>query len=230
MARRVLLTIAAALVVAAPTAYACFSPTDFFASEVLLNKPAVKFDLAVLREADNVLVKNGALIYQSHAEAQVAVILDEQSNVMLWEDKDRVSGLDVRLQIPTKTVDAENGPDLAPAVDVDPDTFDFSRAMEVELEWLRRSGIVAGLDDQDVAVIASLSGARVAGWNSRLVYHAERWFPFAETGGAMLLRDGGGCGGFDVENVPAGIVVLDATAVDPAGKLAITWGSLKATR
>lgn len=121
------------------TAFACFSPTDSFATEVLLSKPGVSYNLSGIIESDNVIVKTkevpvepsdapepqtvviekdattadsepvetrtelDAIIYRSHYNPDVAVILSE--------DRIPVNGewiegryLSVKVQVPTKDV------------------------------------------------------------------------------------------------------------------------------
>ena len=124
------------------TAFACFSPTDSFATEVLLNKPGVSYNLSGMIESDNVIVKTkevpvdssdapepqmvvldkgvtgvvtvdsepvktrtelDAIIYRSHHNPDVAVILSEDHIPINgeWND-DRY--LSVKIQVPTKKV------------------------------------------------------------------------------------------------------------------------------
>lgn len=74
-----------------PFAQACFSPTDNLAVEVYFNKPGIAYNLEPLKNAENVLIENGRLIYRSHYDERVAV--------MLWENK----GLHLRIEIPVKS-------------------------------------------------------------------------------------------------------------------------------
>ncbi|MCD6127431.1 MAG: hypothetical protein J7J21_03540 [Methanomicrobia archaeon] len=111
---------------------ACFNPTDSFATEVLLNKDSISYDLSGIKEAENVKViekeegsseeahkeeiapkptktENGkepssedyietnAIIYRSHYNKDVAVILTEEE----WRGQ---KYLDVKIQMPTKLV------------------------------------------------------------------------------------------------------------------------------
>lgn len=76
--------------------FACFNPADRFAFEVLLNKPGAKYDLTAFGQAKNVTITNGNVLYLSHFDKLVAVILSEVSA------DDFLKGLSVRLQIPTK--------------------------------------------------------------------------------------------------------------------------------
>lgn len=75
----------------------CYSPTGFFASEVLLSKPGVTYDLEPIKKAANVTVVRSSILYRSHYDDRVAVILTPME---LFEEK----GLDVRLQLPTRKI------------------------------------------------------------------------------------------------------------------------------
>ena len=121
------------------TAFACVNPTDSFATEVLLNKPGVSYNLSGIIESDNVIVKTrevpvelsdtpepqmvvidenvttadskpvetitelDAIIYRSHHNPDVAVILSEDQIPINGEwNGDRY--LSVKIQVPTKKV------------------------------------------------------------------------------------------------------------------------------
>ncbi len=73
-----------------PFAWACFSPTDNLAVEVYFNKLGVEYNLEPLKNAENVLIEGERIIYRSHYDERVAV--------MLWEDK----GLHLRIEILVK--------------------------------------------------------------------------------------------------------------------------------
>jgi hypothetical protein len=75
----------------------CYHPTGFFATESLLNKPGVTYDLSLLTDTGNVTEERGSILYRSHFDPNVAVIL---TNFTLFQEK----GLDIRLQLPTKVV------------------------------------------------------------------------------------------------------------------------------
>jgi hypothetical protein len=143
----VALTVLSILIIA-NTASACYSPTDSFATEVLLNKPEVSYNLSGMIESDNVIVKTkevpvesekidgvptpqaimipennstvvtgtvsagepmetrtelDAIIYRSHYNPDVAVILSEDCIYTEgeWDDTKHIS---VKIQIPTKDV------------------------------------------------------------------------------------------------------------------------------
>lgn len=74
-----------------PVASACYNPMDNLAVEVYLNKPGIHYNLTPLRSAENVLIKNNTIIYRSHYDGRVAVILRE------------FKGLYIRIQIPAKS-------------------------------------------------------------------------------------------------------------------------------
>jgi hypothetical protein len=110
--------------------------------------------------------------------------------------------------------------------------FDFQSAMRTELEWLVKNGIVAGLTDQDIADISSVTKAGIAGWNSRLIYSKGRWMPYYETGDPWLIRTfevedaDASAGGVEI-NMPKGEVNFAPASVRPNGKAIVTWGKLK---
>lgn len=75
-----------------PLASACYNPMDSLAVEVYLNKPGLSYDLTSLMHAKNVLIEDERIVYRSHYDNRVAVILKEQDGV-----------LRVRIQIPAKS-------------------------------------------------------------------------------------------------------------------------------
>ena len=199
---------------------ACFNPTDSFAVEVVLNRADITYDVGRLQQAENVRNDDGIIVHLSHYNADVAVIVSKIDEPVI--------GLSVKLQIPTKTIEVERQTDLVPAVDIDKDKFDFPTAIKVELEWLRQNMIIAGITDADIKMITAKAKAGTAGWNSRIIYEEGNWLPYSETNLPLLLRDSG-CGGFSLNNVPKGQIVLPgSTAVTKKGKLPVTWGRLKA--
>jgi hypothetical protein len=76
---------------------ACFNPTDSFAFEVLLNKPGITYSLNEIKQAENVTISDSSIIYRSHHNPEIAVILREVNGKYQ-------KGLSVRLQVPTKFV------------------------------------------------------------------------------------------------------------------------------
>lgn len=201
--------------------YACFNPTDSFAAEVVLNKAGITDDIEKFQNAENVRIDDETIVYVSHYNADVAVVISK------IKEEIGVIGLSVRLQIPTETVEVDGQTDLAPAVDIDKDEFDFQTAMEVELEWLRKNMIIAGITDDDITMIAEKAKAGASGWNSRIIYEEGNWLIYSDTNNPLLFRDAD-CGGFNLDNVPKGQIVLPGgTAVNRNGKLSVTWGMLK---
>ena len=206
-------------------AFSCFSPTDLFAVEVVLNEPGADYDLTLIRSADNVSFDEGAFVYRSHFDKSVAVILREVNEV------DILKGLSVRVQIPTETVLVDGVEDLIEAADLNlsKDDFDFKSAMKMELEWLSVNGIIEGISREDIAAISEISEAGLAGWNARIVYEGERWLPYNETSKPQLLRDKD-CSGFDLEKLPLSkdtIILPGPSSVSLKGKLAASWGRIK---
>ncbi len=84
------------------SSFACVDPLDRFASEVVLNKPNINHNLKPIEDAKNVVIEDGVIVYRSHFDNQVAVILS-YINADLGEGN-MLKGLSVRIQIPTKTI------------------------------------------------------------------------------------------------------------------------------
>lgn len=75
---------------------ACANPTDSFASEVLLNKAGVVYDLTDIKNSKNITLQNDTVIYRSHYNPEVAVVLSV--------NKPFNKQLSIKLQIPVKQV------------------------------------------------------------------------------------------------------------------------------
>ncbi len=101
MKKLLVLTLLAVLTFATQ-AFACFNPTDSFAVEAVLNKTGINYDLSFIKASDNLVIDEGALVYQSHYDNRVAVILEE-INAEIGNGK-ILRGLSVKLQIPTERV------------------------------------------------------------------------------------------------------------------------------
>ncbi|MEM7818294.1 MAG: DUF333 domain-containing protein, partial [Candidatus Aenigmatarchaeota archaeon] len=179
--------------------FACFNFTDSFAVEVWLNKPGINFDLSFLEKVgeDQLIKKDDALIYRSHFNFEVAVILrkiDEKQ-------------LSVKIQIPTKSIETQTGFDLGPAVNIDPNKFNFKEALKSELVWLRENKVINGLSDEDLNLIYEVAERGNAGHNGKIVWDENpqtkkyTWLPYNKTGAPLLLR-GGDCGGFSITFLP----------------------------
>lgn len=210
--------------------WACFNPLELFAVEVLLNKPGITYSLDLLRRAENVTVTPDQIVYRAHFNPDVVVILSAEEEMRFAEAHLR-GGLDLRLQIPVERADRPEGPDLRPAVGLDPKTFPFGTALRIELEWLSEQRILFGLDETDLTALAEQAKAGLAGWNSRLVYSQGKWVPYYDSEAPVLLREKAfGCGNFDLGIIPEGRIQLgNAAAVRSLNKLAVTWGDLKKT-
>ena len=97
--------------------------------------------------------------------------------------------------------------DLAEAVDVSADEFDWQEAMRTELAWLGDKGVISGLSDAEIEEIAAACERGVAGYNSRIIFEAGQWLPYRETNQPLLLKGeltGSGCGGFSLDALPKG--------------------------
>jgi len=202
----------------------CFNPTDFFAFEVVLNKTGIDYNLEILKQADNLIIDEGVLIYQSHFDNRVAVILDEVNSEI--GNGSILKGLSVKLQIPTKKVIIDNTEDLVEAINIKKDNFDFRSAIKIELDWLRTNGIISGISDADISEILRIAKAGLAGWNSRIVFD-RLWVSFAESSSSSFIDRAKNCGGFDPIMIPDGEIIITVTGVDIHNKLIIKWGAIK---
>ena len=110
--------------------------------------------------------------------------------------------------------------DLAPAIDIDLDTFDWGLALSTELEWLRSNSVISDLTDEDLDGIAKAAEKGTAGWNSKIRYFKGKWVQgiteeMTEEG-MYVVRAGIDCGGFPAgllpEEVPSGVEANDEEA------------------
>ncbi|MFA4669454.1 CGP-CTERM-anchored Cys-rich protein [Pyrococcus kukulkanii] len=83
-----------------PLAEACIFPQDFYAVEVELNKGS--YDLSPLLNAKNVVEYEGKIIYKSHYDPRLIVILWSGEWGVGIKENERY--LHIRIQIPTKRV------------------------------------------------------------------------------------------------------------------------------
>ncbi|MBD3184828.1 hypothetical protein GF312_21275 [Candidatus Poribacteria bacterium] len=329
-------------------AFACFNPTDIFATEVVLNKPGINYDLTLIKAADNVTSKDGTYSYRSHYDSRVAVILEEINE----GEPVNLKGLSVRVQIPTRetrrvnivasvefeleglivdnldkdlltslgysidvddmeifrpeepgdiedpispinnavflekdnilismmdivvsdrnkviarfevidqreigeqqvnefghilksfgvdesvigqmseSIEKYENQDLAEAVDLDKESFDFKSALRTELDWLNINEIIKGIEREDITAIADIAEAGYAGWNSRIVYDSGKWIPYVQTDNPTVFRSQD-CGGFDPEILPwnnESIILPAPSSVSPEAKAVMTWSSIK---
>jgi hypothetical protein len=72
----------------------CYTPTGWFGSEFILNKPSINFNLDLISETENVTYARSSVIYRLHYNDSLAVIL---TPIDMFEEK----GLDIRIQMPT---------------------------------------------------------------------------------------------------------------------------------
>ena len=77
-----------------PLVRACVTPGDFYAVEVVLNKPGISQELWRLEIAHNVLVENGTFVFRSHYDGRLYVLV--------WNASD---GVHLRVGIPLKWVE-----------------------------------------------------------------------------------------------------------------------------
>jgi len=65
---------------------------------------------------------------------------------------------------------------LAPAVDIDPEEFDWVEAMKTELLWLRDNGVITGLSDRDI-----VEASAACQWGRTIVFRDGKWKPYYQT-------------------------------------------------
>jgi hypothetical protein len=111
--------------------------------------------------------------------------------------------------------------DLASAIDIDPEGFDWKTALRVELEWLRSNCVISGLTDDDIYGIIKVADKGTAGWNSKIRYFKGEWMQgiteeMSEETGMYMMKGLSGCGGFPIdllpEEVPSGVEATDEEA------------------
>ena len=106
--------------------------------------------------------------------------------------------------------------DLAPAIDIELDTFDWGQALRTELEWLQSNNVISGLTDDDIYGIGKVADKGTAGGNSKIRYFKGKWVQgiteeMSEETGIYMLRAGIDCGGF-----PAGLLPEEVLRGVPA--------------
>ncbi len=95
-------------------ATACANPTDSFASEILLNKAGVIYDLTDIKNSKNITLQNDTVIYRSHYNPEVAVVLsvNEPFNKQL-SIKLQVPVTQVQMKLPVVNIKAVETVDVA---------------------------------------------------------------------------------------------------------------------
>jgi ribosomal protein S8 len=73
----------------------CLNSYDNYAAEVVLNKPEITYNVAILSTAQNIMFQDNKYVLQSDYSPNLASILESQSGL--------TTGLSVRLQIPVKS-------------------------------------------------------------------------------------------------------------------------------
>jgi predicted transcriptional regulator len=77
---------------------------------------------------------------------------------------------------------------LEPVQSIDPYTFDWSFAMETELNWLEEKAIISGLTISDTTQISDEVGPTLTGTHYRIVYEKGIWLPYYKTD-YPIIRD-----------------------------------------
>jgi hypothetical protein len=211
--------------------YACFSPTDSFAVEVLLNKSNLTYNLADLKQknTDEILIREDAIIYRSHYNPEIAVILEETEQSDLCP-----KCLSVRIQIPTEQIETENGFDLKPAIKIDPDQFDWQNSLKTELLWLINNQIISGLTNDDLNLIYQVAARGTAGYNRKIVWGISpetkeyQWLPYDKTENPLLIKRLADCSGFALNLLPKKQLTLLPRVFKNVSNRIIFWLALSA--
>jgi len=166
-----------------------YPPEREFASEVLLNKDEVGYDLTAFEphiEVETVYKDEiDRYIFRSQYTRDLGVVIYEVEEAIVG-----LKGLSISLMIPTEWVEEPQddpnstaGPNmvLESSVDLDPITLDWSEAMQMELQWLMDQSIITGLTETDLHDISSEVGQGYASWDYRIVYENGDWMPYSET-------------------------------------------------
>ena len=77
----------------------CIKSSDDYATEVVLNKPDVEYNLNYLATAKNVILREGKYTFLSHSSDKILVIISEIDEKLTGGR----AGLSIKLQSPTKT-------------------------------------------------------------------------------------------------------------------------------
>ena len=175
---------------------ACLSSESSFAFEVVLTKDTVTYSLTELQKISNMTYfsdptadpKDGYL-WHSHYNTDLGVVARVMT--LTWNDNTTSTGLSLSFIIPTKG--DEYNITLAPAVNLDPATFDWKDAVKVELNYLVNASVISGLSGSDIDAISAQASAGTSGQDYRLVYHGSDWVQYWSVGRDVYL---GGCSFF----------------------------------
>ena len=99
------------------TASACYSPTDSFATEVLLNKPGVSYNLSGMIESDNVIVKTKEVPIESEKIDGVptpqAIIIPENNSTVITGTVSAGEPVETRTELDRIIYRSHYNPDVA---------------------------------------------------------------------------------------------------------------------
>ncbi len=137
----------------------------------LLNKPGISYDLSILDEfmregSVNILYDLGSgtsfYIYRCHFHENLSVLIFEiePSDLSINESKKDsidLTGLSVNIVIPTEIGHDGLEQVLIPAVNIDPETFEWGSALRAELAWLQDLSIINGLTPEDLDQIVMMA-------------------------------------------------------------------------
>ncbi len=201
------------------SAWGCYDPSNAASIEVVLNRPGISHDLAVLGSLENVArVGEDVYVYRSHANSSIVVIVGLQPII---PSKGAPKYIAVRVES-TMAKAGDMGAGLPPAAEEE-----LRRALIHELGWLSSIGVIKGLGEEDIAGIGSAARPGLAGWNTRLVYYEGGWKSYSEVvskiEGAALLKGAGCSWTYNLAMVPPDPPAIPSTTPSGQPDSTIDW-------
>ena len=170
------------------TASACVNPTDSFATEVLLNKPGVSYNLSGMIEADNVIVKTKEVPVESEKVDGVptpqAIMIPESNSTVTMEAVMTEKPVETRTELDRIIYRSQYNPNVAAIISEDNipingewnDIKHISIRIQVPTEDVHRSVpyIETELTEDVNAAALNIEACADLGWDSK-VSGSGRW-------------------------------------------------------
>lgn len=242
MVLAIVFTVIVSNLISVASVYSCIDPRGIYAFEVVLNKPGVKYNLSRVKEIFSDVITtvyndmDAILLKYRHLDALYIVMLYQEKFyggapyiASINEGKPIEYYLGVRVEF------LNNSMEMLCDKSIDEGVLLCSEArttlvndLGTLLKILTEKNILVNLNDGDIKTLVN-DGIKwwrdyriVAGWNSRLIYYHEGWWPYDELVNkglisGMLVRFSG-CG----EAFPKDII--DAlTVLKPAISIETTY-------
>ena len=164
------------------TAFACVNPTDSFATEVLLNKPGVSYNLSGMIESDGVIVKTKEVPVESeHTEgvpAPQAIMIPENNSTVMTGTGMSEKSVETRTELDTIVYRSHYNPDVAVILSEDciytegewDDTKHISVKIQIPTKDVHRSMpyIRIGLTENVNAAALDIDTSADLGWDAEV--------------------------------------------------------------